>query len=116
MKQLSFHIKIIKNIFENIKTQYEKISQIRQKRDWFYKTIQKNFGECEIYIFGSQTNLNKKGGDIDIYIILSKKINFKTKIYTKIKLQDELLRKVDTLISTNQNREIEIEAKKGIKL
>ena len=88
----------------------------KKEIDFIKQMIQKDFGECEIYIFGSQTNLKKKGGDIDIYVISPKQIDFKTKIYTKIKLQDELLRKVDILISTNKNREIEIEAKKGIKL
>ena len=35
----------------------------------------KIFGECEIYIFGSRL-IDKKGGDIDIFIIPKKKENF----------------------------------------
>ncbi len=78
--------------------------------------IFKEFGECEIYIFGSQTNLQKQGGDIDIYVISNKKIDLKTKLLTKSFLQDKLLKKVDIIISTNKNRAIEKEAIKGIKI
>ena len=80
------------------------------------ETIYKEFGEGEIYIFGSQTNLNKKGGDIDIYVVPNKKIDLKTKLLTKIKLQDTLLKKVDIIISTDKNRPIEKEAIKDIKI
>jgi len=78
--------------------------------------INKNFKDSEIYIFGSQTNLKKQGGDIDIYIITPKKTTLKTKLLTKIEIQDRLLKKVDIIISTNKNREIEKEALKGIKI
>ncbi len=80
------------------------------------REIEKNFGKCDIYIFGSQTDIKKTGGDVDIYVISSKKIDIKTKLLTKIKLQDYLLKKIDIIISENQNREIEKEAKKGIKI
>ena len=78
--------------------------------------INKNFGKSEIYIFGSQINPNKLGGDIDIYVITSKKIDLKTKLLTKILLQDKLLKKVDIIISTDKTKEIEKEAIKGIKI
>jgi len=42
------------------------------------------FGECEIYIFGSRIDDNKKGGDIDIYIIPRNKINL---LFKKAKLE-----------------------------
>jgi len=80
------------------------------------KIINKNFKKSEIYIFGSQTNLNKLGGDIDIYVITPNKIDLKTKLLTKIEIEDKLLKKVDIIVSTNKNREIEKEAKKGIKI
>ena len=80
------------------------------------ETINKNFGKSEIYIFGSQINPNKLGGDIDIYGIASKQIDLKTKLLTKISLQDKLLKKVDIIISTDKTKEIEKEAVKGIKI
>jgi predicted nucleotidyltransferase len=78
--------------------------------------ITSSFGKSKIYIFGSQTNLKKRGGDIDIFVIPSKEINFKTKLLTKIKLQDELLKPVNIIISSDLNRDIEKEALKSIRI
>ena len=75
-----------------------------------------HFGECEIYLFGSQTNLKKRGGDIDIFIICNKKIDLETKLKAKIELQNKLLTPVDIVISKDKNRTIEKEALKGVQL
>ena len=67
-----------------------------------------------IYIFGSQTNPEKKGGDIDIFI--TQKIPFEEKLKLKIKLQEKLLKKIDLIDHKDFNRNIEKEALKGIKI
>ena len=68
----------------------------------------------DIYIFGSQTNPEKKGGDIDIFI--TQKIPFEEKLKLKIKLQEKLLKKIDLIDHKDFNRDIEKEALKGIKI
>ena len=74
------------------------------------------FGTSEIYIFGSRLR-DKKGGDIDIFIIPEDKSNlFEKKIKLAAKLERLLEKPVDIVISRDQNREIEKEALKGIKI
>lgn len=74
----------------------------------------------DIYIFGSQTDNNKKGGDIDIFIIPFKKLSTKERVKIaneiKINLEWELFRNIDVIISKDLNRDIEKEAIKGIKI
>jgi predicted nucleotidyltransferase len=53
--------------------------------------IRKSFGDTEIYLFGSRTDENRKGGDIDIALVLNinkdefrkKKIQFKKYLFQK---------------------------------
>jgi predicted nucleotidyltransferase len=78
------------------------------------KTI---FGETIIYLFGSRVDDDKRGGDIDLYIISKTKNNlFKKKIKLKTVLEDLLFKPVDIVISKDKNRLIEKEAIRGIKL
>jgi len=74
----------------------------------------------DIYIFGSQTDNNKKGGDIDIFIVPKEEFfaNQRIKIANEIKinLEFELFRNIDVIISKDKNRSIEKEALKGIKI
>ncbi len=77
----------------------------------------KIFGNCEVYIFGSQTNLTKKGGDIDIFIIPQNKEDlFKKKIKLSAKLESVLGKPVDVVVSGSKNTPIEEEALKGVKI
>ena len=84
------------------------------------KRVIKSVIEGEIYIFGSRIDDNKKGGDVDIYIIPDKNLNAKERleILTEIKiiLEDKLFLPVDIVISKDKNRPIEKEAQKGIKI
>jgi len=75
------------------------------------------FKEGEIYLFGSRVDDNKKGGDIDLYLVvneysLKKKLKFLAKIKKVLGEQ-----KIDVVFNKDENRPIEKEAKKwGIKL
>ena len=86
--------------------------------DYEIKTIKKVifdvFGESEIKIFGSRL-INKKGGDIDIFVIPKNRENlFKKKIKASAKLENLLFKPVDILVHYNFDRDIEKEALKGI--
>ena len=79
----------------------------------------KYFGkEAKIFLFGSRVDDRKKGGDIDLYI----KSNIVENLFEK--KQDFLIelekcigeQKIDVVFAKNENRLIEIEAKKGIEL
>ena len=77
----------------------------------------KIFGEVEIFLFGSRIDENKRGGDIDLYIIPQNKNDlFTKKLKLKSVLEDLLFKPVDVVVSKDKNRLIEKEAIKGIEL
>ncbi len=83
------------------------------------KYFNEYFGKGEIYLFGSRVDDTKKGGDIDLYLVLDnhhnlfeKKIKFLSRV--KRELGDQ---KIDIVFNIDNSRLIEQEAMKwGIKL
>jgi len=89
----------------------------------YIKVIKKSFFEVfnkgEVYLFGSRVDDSKKGGDIDLYLVVENKVNmFKNKIKFLAKIKRELgEQKIDVIFNVDKNRLIEKEAKEwGIKL
>ncbi len=78
------------------------------------KVILEIFGESEIKIFGSRLDDNKKGGDIDIFVIPKNRDTlFEKKIKASAKLEMLLFKPVDVLVHYDFDRMIEQEAIKG---
>ncbi len=81
------------------------------------QTFKKIFKEGSIYLFGSRIDDNKKGGDIDLYIVsdnatMEKKIKFLSLLKENIGDQ-----KIDIVISRDKSRTIEQKAlKEGVLL
>ena len=89
------------------------------ERETIRKVADEVFGNCEVFLFGSRVDNSKLGGDIDLYIKVTNKVNlFKKKIKFLAKLVMELEeQKIDIIFDENPNRPIEKEAKKwGIKI
>ena len=86
------------------------------------KTFLDIFQKGDIYLFGSRVDDSKRGGDIDLYIVLEEKLPismiFNKKIDFLVELKNKIgEQKIDVLISKDKNRSIEQEAlKNGIKL
>lgn len=77
------------------------------------------FGDGEIYLFGSRVDDSKKGGDIDLYLVLKEHTNlFDKKIKFLSRVKRELgEQKIDVIFNTDSSRLIEKEAIQwGIKL
>jgi len=77
------------------------------------------FESGEIYLFGSRVDDSKKGGDIDLYLVLENHKNlFEKKIKFLSRIKRELgEQKIDIVFNIDKNRLIEQEAIKwGIKL
>lgn len=89
----------------------------------YKNVIKKHFSEFfsdgEIYLFGSRTDDSKKGGDIDLYLVLKEHTNlFDKKIKFLSRIKRELgEQKIDVIFNTDSSRLIEKEAIRwGIKL
>jgi len=91
----------------------------KQEIEFIKKTIN-SILPSSIYIFGSQIDKNKKGGDLDLYLIPHQKISKDEKLekigLIKLILEENLLLKTDIILAKNKNRDIEKEAMKGVKI
>ena len=80
----------------------------------------KYFGEgAKIYLFGSRVENTKKGGDIDLYIEQNNRSDqdYNNKQKLIFELQNIIgEQKIDLVLSSDNTRLIEVEAKKGIEL
>ncbi|WP_457560402.1 nucleotidyltransferase domain-containing protein [Caminibacter sp.] len=88
--------------------------EIEVIKRYFYEIF-----DGEIYLFGSRIDDKKRGGDIDLYLVVKDKSNlFERKIKFLAKVKREIGdRKIDIVFNKDENRFIEKEAKKwGIKL
>lgn len=77
------------------------------------------FKNGEVYLFGSRVDDTKKGGDIDLYLVLHEHSNlFEKKIKFLSRVKRELgEQKIDIVFNTDSTRLIEKEALQwGIKL
>jgi len=83
------------------------------------KYFREFFKDGEIYLFGSRTDDSKKGGYIDLYLVLREHSNlFEKKIKFLSRIKRELgEQKIDIVFNTDDSRLVEKEAIQwGIKL
>jgi predicted nucleotidyltransferase len=73
----------------------------KEEQNIIVNTIKSMDGNAEVYLFGSRTDDNKRGGDIDI-LVLSSKLELTEKLKILVKLHKHLgERKIDLLIYKN---------------
>ncbi|RTZ60862.1 MAG: nucleotidyltransferase domain-containing protein [Gammaproteobacteria bacterium] len=75
----------------------------------------------EIYLFGSRTDPNVKGGDIDLLVLVPKNWNSQERFNLKIKLLKEIYkrlgeRRIDLLIFPKGSKEAEKFLRGAVKL
>ena len=81
------------------------------------KVLRDIFGDVSIYIFGSQLDSSKRGGDIDIFLQLRASADIRVKkAKAKMLLEEKLLRPVDIVIDKKVSAFIKKEALQGVKL
>lgn len=72
--------------------------------DIIKKIIKKYDKNAKIFLFGSRTDLRKKGGDIDL-LVISNSIDYKKRRKILVDLQLELgERKIDLIITDNPDK------------
>jgi predicted nucleotidyltransferase len=78
-------------------------------------TIEEYFPGASVYLFGSRTDPEKRGGDIDLYVITPQP-DYERKLRLIARLQHRLHKPVDLLLHRDFQRPIEQEALRGIPL
>ena len=89
-------------------------SEVEAVKEVFYEV----FEGGKVYLFGSRVDDTKRGGDIDLYLSPSSKVDLSSKkidflVELKHKIGDQ---KIDVVIDRGQNNPIDIAGKKGIEL
>ena len=102
----------------------KKITKVRLNKKYLLtikKLALKHFNSDEVRIFGSRADMEKKGGDIDIYIKTNMEKNI---LIAKIAFLSDFMKehgeqKVDLIIETNKNKKkkiFKIARNKGVKI
>lgn len=85
--------------------------------DTIIRELRQQFGACRVYLFGSRLDEEKRGRDIDLYVIAEDMPElFKKRLYARNALQRLLHKPVDIVVHRKFDRPIEQEALKGIRL
>jgi predicted nucleotidyltransferase len=79
------------------------------------ETLSSIFDHPQIYLFGSRTDSQKRGGDIDLFVI-AENAGLEQKLKALARLEQRLGKPVDLLLHRDFSRPIEQEALKGIRL
>ncbi len=79
--------------------------------------IHRTFGNVSIYIFGSQLDKSRRGGDIDIFVRAKSTPDkrFKREM-VRVLLQERLLRPIDIVLEEDANESIKKEALQGVQI
>jgi len=88
-------------------------------KDEILQASQKAFGECELILFGSRIDNNKRGGDFDIAVVkdMSKEEFRKAKIqFFKYLLLRDLDLPIDLVFYNKANEVFKKEIDKGVRL
>ena len=85
------------NVKPKVRLSNEEIKEIK-------KVIKRYDPDAKIILFGSRTDISKKGGDIDL-LVISNKIDFRKKRNILVNLQLSLGdRKIDLIITDNPEK------------
>ena len=90
----------VSNAKKELRLSKEELETIKKIKDFF---------DGDVYIFGSRVNINKRGGDIDLYLIPKTSLSVKERILLKMEikrfLEERLLIPVDVVFDNETLRD-----------
>lgn len=81
------------------------------------QAFDETFNKGEVILFGSRIDDTRRGGDIDLYLVVPKKEATQSKrIAFAMKLRQKIYKKIDIVFAKDPTRPIEQVASRGIPL
>lgn len=90
----------------------------QEEREAIVSVLCAEDSEGKVYVFGSRADVNKRGGDIDIFFQTSKKLTLRERLFLEYRLRAECDTKIDLLVKSadEPNQPIYDIAREGVLL
>ncbi|TVQ73822.1 MAG: nucleotidyltransferase domain-containing protein [Oceanospirillales bacterium] len=95
-----------------------KIRLSQEEKDVIVSVLHEADPDGEIYVFGSRTDIKKRGGDIDIFFETKKKLTLKHRLLLEYRMRSQCDTKIDLLVKSADEPDQPIHdiAKQGVHL
>lgn len=95
-----------------------KVRLSQEEREVIVSLLRAEDPDGQVFVFGSRADLDKRGGDIDIFFQTDKKLTLKKRLFLEYRLRTKCDTKIDLLVkSANEpNQPIYDIARKGVLL
>lgn len=95
-----------------------KVRLSQEEREVIVSLLRAEDPDGQVFVFGSRADLDKRGGDIDIFFQTDKKLTLKKRLFLEYRLRTKCDTKIDLLVKSadERNQPIYDIARKGVLL